>query len=328
MKSCFINPKHQCFHLHTLIRTSQMHFQTFLLQKLRTSVIHSPQYLPFYHKHSHTRTHIVDSLCLSLLVLRRSKSCELDPVPTSLMKQNIDVFAKYITIIVNRSLSSGCFPDSQKIAHVKPLLKKPNLDKEVFKNYRPAANLKYLGKTIERVVSSRISDHVRANNLSDTFQSAYKPFHGTETALLRVNNDILSAMDDGKITALVLLDLSAAFDTVDHKILLSRLQHNLGLHDIALDWCKSYLLNRPQHVCIGNAISKPVILDYSVPPRLCARPTVVYCLYLSDSWYHFEVQFKLPCICWWHAALHYFQIFSRTCWFVYYNAGEMYSRDS
>ena len=120
-------------------------------------------------------------------------------------------------------------------------------------------------KTIERVVSSRISDHVRANNLSDTFQSAYKPFHGTETALLRVNNDILSAMDDGKITALVLLDLSAAFDTVDHKILLSCLQYHLGIHDIALDWCKSYLLNRPQHVCIGNAISKPVILDYSVP---------------------------------------------------------------
>ena len=68
----------------------------------------------------------------------------------------------------------------------------------------------------------------------------------------------------GKITALVLLDLSAAFDTVDHKILLFRLQYHLGIHDIALDWCKSYLLNRPQHVCIGNAIAKPIILDYSV----------------------------------------------------------------
>ena len=121
-----------------------------------------------------------------LIMKSPSKSYELDPVPTSLI-QNIDVFTKYITIIVNRFLSSGCFPDSQKVAHVKPLLEKPNLDKEVFQNYRPVANLKYLGKTIERVVSSRISDHVRANNLSDTFQSAYKPFHGTETALLRVN---------------------------------------------------------------------------------------------------------------------------------------------
>ena len=72
-------------------------------------------------------------------------------------------------------------------------------------------------------------------------QSAYKPFLGTKTALLRVNNDILSAKYDGKITALVLLDLSAAFDTVDYKILLSRIQYHLGIHDIALDWCKSYL---------------------------------------------------------------------------------------
>ena len=74
-------------------------------------------------------------------------------------------------------------------------------------------------------------------------------------------------MDDGKITALVLLDLSAAFDTVDHKILLSHLQYHLGIHDIALDWCKSYILNRPQHVCIGNAISNPVIL---YPKALCS----------------------------------------------------------
>ena len=195
------------------------------------------------HKDPHCRLSVFEPTCVTeineLIMKSPSTSCELDPVRTSLMKQNIDVFAKYITVIVNRSLTSGCFcfPDSQKIAHVKPLLKKPNLDKEVFKNYRPVANLKYLGKTIERVVSSRISDHVRANNLLGTFQSAYKPFHGTETALLRVNNDILSAMDDGKITALVLLDLSAAFDTVDHKILLSRLQYDLGIHDIALDWC-------------------------------------------------------------------------------------------
>ena len=126
-----------------------MHFHTFLLQKLRTSVVLSQQYLPFYHKHSHTmdphcRLSVFEPTCVTeikkLIMKSPSKSCELDPVPTLLMKQNIDVFAKYITIIVNRSLSSGCFPDSQKIAHVKPLLKKPNLDKEVFKNYRPVAN--------------------------------------------------------------------------------------------------------------------------------------------------------------------------------------------
>ena len=157
-----------------------------------------------------------------------SKLCELDPVPTSLIKQNIDVFAKCITIIVNGSLSSGFFSDSQKVAHVKPLLKKPNLDKEVFKNYRPVVYLKYLGKTIERVVSSRISNHVCANNLSDTFQSAYIN-HFMERKLqfspLTMTSYLPWMME--KISTLLLLDLSAAFDTVDHKILLSRFNINL-----------------------------------------------------------------------------------------------------
>ena len=190
-----------------------MHFQTRSFP-LVSAILSQTQ----PHKDPHCRLSVFEPTCITEikeLMKLPSKSCELDPVPTSLIIQNIDVFAKYmyITIIVNRSLSSCCFPDSQKVAHVKPLLKKPNLDKEVFKNYRLVTNLKYLGKTIERVVSSRISDHVRANNLSDTFQSAYKPFHETETALLCVNNNILSAMDDGKITALVLLNLSAAFDS-------------------------------------------------------------------------------------------------------------------
>ena len=182
-----------------------------------------------------------------------------------------------ITIIVNRSLSSGCFPNSQKVGHVNPLLKKPNLDKEVFKNYmyRPVANLKYLGKTIERVVSSRISDHVRANNLSDTFQSAYKPFHGTETALLRVNNDILSAMDDGKITALVLLDSSGAFDTDDHKILLSRLQYHLGLSMFVLVRLSPSLLFFTIPRCIERD------LQTSVSLRICRSSMI---LRVTEVW--------------------------------------------
>ena len=80
-----------------------------------------------------------------------------------------------------------------------------------------------------------------------------------------MSNDILSAMDNGNLTALVLLDLSAAFDTVDHNILLSRLQNHLGIEDTAQAWCKSYLYQRTQHVCIGTAVSDPVVLNYSVP---------------------------------------------------------------
>ena len=118
-------------------------------------------------------------------------------------------------MIVNKSLQSGHFSDSLKVAHIRPLLKKTGLDIENLKNYRPVSNLTFLGKTIEHVVSKRMSEHISINNLSDPFQSAYKAHHGTETALLRVNNDILTALDNGEITALILLDLSAAFDTVE-----------------------------------------------------------------------------------------------------------------
>ena len=89
-----------------------------------------------------------------------SKSCELDPLSSSMMKQNIDIFVPYITKLVNESLSSGCFSDSLNVSYIRPLIKKPNLDKEIVKNYRPVANLKYLDKVIERVDSSRISDHI------------------------------------------------------------------------------------------------------------------------------------------------------------------------
>ena len=170
----------------------------------------------------------------NIIMKSPSKSCELDHVPTFLIKQCIYVFVPYFTVIVNKSLEFGYFPDSLKVAHVRPLLKKVGLDREILKNYRPVANLKFLGKTIERVVSKRLSEHIHVNNLSDPFQSAYKTHHGIETALLRVNNDILRAMDDRKLTALILLDLSTAFDTVDHGVLLARLNQYIGVHDHAL----------------------------------------------------------------------------------------------
>ena len=93
-----------------------------------------------------------------------------------------------------------------------PFWKKAGLDKEQLNNYRPVANLKFIGKVIERIVSTRIQTHISRYNLHDPFQSAYRTNHSIETALLRVNNDLLCDMDKGKVPALILLDLSAAFD--------------------------------------------------------------------------------------------------------------------
>ena len=120
---------------------------------------------------------------------------------------------------------------------------------------------------------------MRNNCLFDPFQSVYRPNHSTETALLRVHNDILIALDQQQITALIFLDLSAAFDIVDHAVLLSRLRNTIGLQDHALQWCKSYLESRPQYVRVGNAASNPVHLDFSVPQGSVLGPQL-FTLYI------------------------------------------------
>ena len=139
-----------------------------------------------------------------------SKSCDLDPIPTNILKALLDILIKPITTIINLSLESGTFLLSFKEAHVTPLLKKSNLPANNLKNYRPVSNLSLISKIIEKVVSNRLQAHSKLNN---PMQSAYRKFHSTETALLRVHNDISVSLDKGHVTALTLLDLSAAFDS-------------------------------------------------------------------------------------------------------------------
>ena len=120
------------------------------------------------------------------------------------------------------------FPEVLKQAIVTPIIKKASLDGNDLKNYRPVSNISFIGKVIEKAAISQINDHLRANDLEESLQSAYKMKHSTETALIKVKNDISSALDDNKAVFLVMLDLSAAFDTIDHDILLQRLNHGFG----------------------------------------------------------------------------------------------------
>ncbi|KAJ0000369.1 hypothetical protein NQD34_012211 [Periophthalmus magnuspinnatus] len=132
-------------------------------------------------------------------------------------------------------------PAPSKLPLSKPFLKKPTLDPKPLSNYRPISNLPFLAKILEKVVSSQLHHHLKSNNLYEKFQSGFRPSHSTETALIRVTNDLMRASDSGSISLLILLDLSAAFDTVDHHILLHRLQHYTGLSGTALHWFHSYL---------------------------------------------------------------------------------------
>ena len=189
--------------------------------------------------------------------------------------------APIIADIINRSIALSAVPASLKEAWVTPILKKPSLDPENFKNFRPISNLPFLAKTLEKVVSSQLQDHVKTYSLHDKFQSAYRPAHSTETAMLRITNDLLLAADDEQVGCLVLLDLSAAFDTIDHRILLQKLSSRLHLSKSAVHWFASYLEDRYQKVVIGDETSSNFKLQYGVPQGSVLGP-LLFTLYTAD----------------------------------------------
>ena len=142
------------------------------------------------------------------------------------------------------------------------------------------SNLTFLSKLIERVVAKRTWEHMIANNLHELYQSAYKRFHSCETALIKVQNDILSALDDDKCVILVLLDLSAAFDTVDHKKLLHILAERIGMGGVVLEWFTSYLTERIQSVTIDGIESDIWNILFGVPQGSVLGP-ILFTIYTS-----------------------------------------------
>ena len=201
----------------------------------------------------------------AIILKSPNKSCELDPIPTWLLKSCIDELLPVLTKIINSSLDSAYVPKSFKRSRIRPLIKKPSLDQNTLKNYRPVSNLPFISKVLEKVVDKRVEQHLSQNNLHEKHQSAYRKFHSTETALLKLQSDILQSLDHNKVTVLVLLYLSAAFDTIDHSTLLNCLERDFGIAGKPLAWMTSYLSDRYQTVCIDGELSTPVLMNFSVP---------------------------------------------------------------
>ena len=203
-------------------------------------------------------------------------TCDLDPLPSSLVKKYSKLFTPVFHKIINSSLSSGCFASSWKKAIVKPLLKKSNLD-HVQRNYRPVSNLSFLSKLVEKASLLSFSKHLDDHHLLPEYQSAYRKGYSTETLLLKVYNDIMLGMEKQMLTPLIAIDLSAAFDTVHHGLLLDVMENCFGVCGTAKCWMSSYLSGCSMEVCVNGKKSSSYDIDFSVPQGSINGPVYFTC---------------------------------------------------
>jgi hypothetical protein len=179
-----------------------------------------------------------------IIVTSAPKTCELDPLPTFLLQELVDTLLPFLTLLCNSSLRDGVLPESQKRSIVVPVPKSETSDMADPTNFRPIANVSFLSKIIEKVVAVQLTHYLNKNDLLPFFQSGFRKDHSTETLLLRLLSDFCGAVDNSQVTFLALFDVSAAFDTVDHDILLTRLSISFGISGNFLNWLTSYLQDR------------------------------------------------------------------------------------
>ena len=212
-----------------------------------------------------------------------------------LLMDNIEHLLPLLTVIVNNSLSTGVFPKGAHTAIIKPTLKQSTLDRNELKSYRPVSNLPFIGKLIEKAACNQLNKHMESNSLLDPFQSAYRPKHSVESALIRVKNDIMFALNSDRVILMVLLDLSAAFDTIDHDIFVSRLSSRIGVRSVALSWFKSYLSGWSSQVDISGKLSSPKTSNFGLPQGSVVGPAgySIYTLPVGDIARHHSISYHL-----------------------------------
>ncbi|KAK1798200.1 hypothetical protein P4O66_000693 [Electrophorus voltai] len=214
---------------------------------------------------------------LKLLTSSNLTTCLLDPIPSALFQTIARDLLPFISVIINNSLSSGYVLTASKTARVVPILKKATLDSSSVPNYGPVSLHSFLSKTLERAVYNQLSLFLTQNQLHDPNQSGYKPAHSTETALIAVTEKLHAAKAAKLSSGLILLDLSAAFDTVNHNILLSVLSR-LGVTGSAWRWFQSYLEGQSHQVTWRGSTSKPCRLSPGAPQGSVLGP-LLFSLY-------------------------------------------------
>ena len=205
---------------------------------------------------------------IKIIGVMSPKSCELDAIPSLLLKWLVTDLAK----LVNTSLTLRVFAATNwKTLIIRPLLKKLGLEL-ILANYRPVSNILFISKMVEKYALKHFIQHCNNQDLIPDYQIAYRSRYSTETALVKITNDILWSFEKQHASALIVMNLSTALDTVDCQILLDILENGFGITETALSWFWTYLQPRFSKECISKSYSKPWDLAFSVPQGSCAGP--------------------------------------------------------
>ena len=210
--------------------------------------------------------------------IKSKKSTGFKDIPARLLKDGAQALTAPLTLLMNRTISEGSIPAEWKHAIVTLVFKSGS--KTDPSNYRPISVLPVFSKILERAVHQMVYDYLQKHKLLSDCQSGFRPLHSTSSTLVNITNTLLQNTDNGLLTGLVFLDISKAFDTLDHELLLRKLS-NYGFNQTSIQWFDPYLSNRSQSVCTNGTVSDPEPILHGVPQGSVLRP-LLFIIYVND----------------------------------------------